>query len=67
MSEFRIEYSIKRSEDGEDFTEIGFGSSGAWGDVDSAVHAVTSYIQNRQWETGPGMPDPDEVDAESQP
>lgn len=61
--EYRIEYQILRQAPGEDdFTEIGFGSSGAWDDVDSALHAVASYIQNRQWETEQGQPEPEEVD-----
>ena len=63
MAEYRIEYAIQRSEDGEeDFTEIGFGSSGAWQDIDAASYAMESDIQNRRWETKPGQPDPEEVD-----
>lgn len=66
--EYRIEYTIQRgevSETGfaESFEEIGFGSSGGWQDVDAALYAASSDIQNRSWETEPGMPDPEEVDA----
>lgn len=60
--EFRIEYSIQRSTDGENFVEIGFGSSGTWDGVDQALYHVESEVQNRLWETTTGMPDPSEVD-----
>ena len=62
--EYRIEYQIQRSVDDSEFEEIGFGSSGGWGDVDQAVHIVSSAVQNRQWETDPGQPEPEEVDNE---
>jgi hypothetical protein len=52
MAEYRIEFSIQRRDEGaEDFEEIGFGSSGAWSDVDQAVYEVQSAVQNREWET----------------
>jgi hypothetical protein len=61
-AEYRIEYTITRRRGGEaDFTEIGFGSSGAWSDVDQCAHILSSSIQNRQWETEAGMPAPREV------
>lgn len=61
--EYRIEFSItRRLPDEDDFTEIGFGSSGAWGSVEQAEHMMGSAISSREWETGPGMPDPSEVD-----
>ncbi len=62
MSEFRIEYTITRRRDGNpDFVEVGFGSSGAWGDLNQCAHIVSSAIQNRDWETEPGHPDPADV------
>lgn len=61
MSEYRIEFSIQRRDGEDDFTEIGFGSSGAWSDLDQAAHMVESAIVNREWETLPGMPDPEEA------
>jgi hypothetical protein len=62
MADYRIEFSIQRCDDESgDFTEIGFGSSGSWSDVDQAAHIVESMIVTREWETGPGMPDPSEV------
>lgn len=62
-AEFRIEYTIQRRRDGEDdFTDIGFGSSGAWSSLDQCEHILGSYIQNRQWETEPGMPEPKDVE-----
>ena len=63
-AEYRIEFSIQRRlPDEDDFTEIGFGSSGGWSTVDQAEHMLGSGIANREWETTPGMPDPSEVDA----
>lgn len=56
MSEFEIRYTILRNE-----VEIGFGAA-TWSSVDGALYAVESDIQNRNWETEPGMPDPKEVD-----
>lgn len=62
-NEYRIEFSVTRRRDGEDdFTEIGFGSSGAWESLDQADHMASSAIGNREWETTAGMPDPKEVD-----
>lgn len=61
-AEYRIEYSLQRSEeDGGGFTEIGFGSSGAWGTLDAACHMLTSAVTNYCWETEGGQPDPDEI------
>lgn len=58
-AEFRIDFTVLRRQDGEDdFTEIGFGSSGAWGDVDQAMYMARSTVDNRQWETSAGMPEP---------
>ena len=42
--EYRIEYQIQRSIDGGEFEEIGFGSSGGWGDIDQAVHMASSAV-----------------------
>jgi hypothetical protein len=64
VPDYRIEFSIQRRADGEDdFTEVGFGSSGGWGTVDAAAYEAESIIQNRIWETGEGMPDPDSLEA----
>jgi hypothetical protein len=63
VPDFRITYAIERRDDAGDFTEIGFGSSAGDPTVDAALYHVQSDIQNRQWETSPGMPEPDEVDA----
>lgn len=63
--EYRIDFTITRRQDGdEDFTEIGFGSSGAWERIDAASYAMESDIQNRIWETSEGMPDPDSLEEE---
>ncbi len=63
MTEYRIEYTItRRRDDEDDFTEVGFGSSGAWSDPEQCAHILTSDIQNKRWETEPGHPDPAEVD-----
>ena len=64
MAEYRIEYTIQRMDEevGEaDFTDVGFGSSGGWSNVDSALHALASDVGNANWETEKGMPDPDEI------
>lgn len=64
-TEYRIEYTIQRQRPGEDdFTDIGFGSSGGWGDIDAAVYAISSDVQNGNWEREGEMPDPDEVVAD---
>ncbi len=62
MTEYRIDFTITRPRGGEDdFTEIGFGSSGAWDDVSQAAHIVLASVQNGEWETSGDMPDPSEV------
>lgn len=64
-TEYRIEYQIQRRRpEDEDFTDIGFGSSGGWGDVDAALYAMSSDVDNYQWETESGMPDPQDVKAD---
>lgn len=64
-AEYRIEYVIQRQLPGEeDFTEIGFGSSGADLTLDAAVYSIESDIGNGIWETGPGQPHPDTVMAD---
>jgi hypothetical protein len=61
-AEYRVEYVIQRRQDGDDdFTEIGFGSSGAWASVVQAGYMVETALQFGEWETLPGMPDPAEV------
>ncbi len=65
MTEFRIEYTIQRMDEGdEDFVDIGFGSSGGWSTINAASYAVESDIQNRLWETEPHMPDPEDAEGE---
>lgn len=65
MTEYRIEYSIqRRNEDEDDFTEVGFGSSGAWGSVAQCAHMLSADIDHRTWETSDGMPDPDSLEAD---
>ena len=69
MSEtlYRIDYSIKRQREGEDgYTEIGFGSTPGCADVGAALYQADSDIRNYQWETGAGMPDPQEIRAEDE-
>lgn len=62
-AEYRIEFSIQRRlPDEDDFTEVGYGSSGGWSSLDQAAHMVESAIQNREWETTDGMPEPEGVD-----
>ncbi len=61
---YRIDFTITRRRAGEDdFTEVGFGSSGSTtGGVDHAAHLLESVIANREWETSPGMPDPESLE-----
>lgn len=62
MAEYRITFAIERQQDGEDdFSEIGFGCSGEWGTPEQAVHMVESAVQNFEWETSHGMPEPEDV------
>jgi len=64
LPEYRVEFSITRRLPGEDdFTEVGFGSSGAWDTISQASHMAASAIEAREWETEPGMPNPGEVEA----
>jgi hypothetical protein len=64
-AEYRIEFTIQRQGEGEDdFTEIGFGSSGAWGDLDACTHSIESALTHGEWERDAAMPFPDEVVAE---
>jgi hypothetical protein len=64
-TEYRIDFTITRRREGEDdFTEIGFGSSGAWGDPAQAAHILESSVEHFEWETSTGMPDPDSVRAD---
>ena len=63
-TEYRIDFTITRRRDGDaDFTEVGFGSTGAWATVAAAEFEAGSIIQNRMWETSEGMPDPDSLEA----
>lgn len=51
-TEYRVEFSItRRLPDEDDFTEIGFGSSGAWESVEQANHMAASAIDRPDsWE-----------------
>lgn len=61
-TEFRIEFTITRRQPGEDdFTEIGFGSSGTWSDLAVCTHMIDSAVTNGEWETESGQPDPESV------
>ena len=63
--EYRIEFQIQRRLPADDdFTEIGFGSSGAWGDLDACTFSLDSGVTNGEWETETDHPDPAEVMAE---
>ena len=65
MTEYEIEYTLRRYTGGSDEPEeIGFGASGRCARIVDALYAIQSDIQNDQWETEPGMPDPDEIRAE---
>jgi hypothetical protein len=58
--EYRIDYTITyRGPEDDDFREIGFGASTARATVDEAADEVAAFVQNRLWETDPGMPEPE--------
>lgn len=62
MAEYRIEYTIQRCElDDDGFAEIGFGSSGAWSNLDACLYAIQSDVTNGIWETEEGQPTPADV------
>lgn len=61
--EFRIEYTIQRNQGDENWTDVGFGSSGAWLSIDEAEYSMHSYIQNRQWEREGNMPKQNELET----
>jgi hypothetical protein len=64
MADYRIDFTIQRREEGdEDFTDIGFGSSGASSDPAAASFEVDSIVQNYGWETEGAMPDPLDIKA----
>lgn len=57
--EYRINYTIERRKEGtSDFVEVGFGSSANDVTIEGALYHIQSDIQNQQWETSPGMPEP---------
>lgn len=61
-TEYRIEYQIQRRLPGEeDFTEIGFGSSGGWETIAGCENAISADIQRGDWETEPGQPNSEDV------
>lgn len=65
---YRVEFRITRRKPGdEDFTEIGFGSSGGCGTVDAAAFEAESMIANRIWETEPGQPEPETIGRDDDP
>lgn len=62
--DYRIEFSLQRRAAGEeDFTEVGFGSSGSWSTPAQAAHILESAVEHREWETSEGMPDPDSLEV----
>jgi len=63
-TEYRVEFTIQRRLDGDDdFTDVGFGSSGAWDSVAAANFSASTAIECREWETTGDMPDPSHVDV----
>ncbi len=64
-SEYRIDFTITRRQGNEDdFTEIGFGSSGARKNLYDCAHSLEYAVAHGEWETEAGMPDPDDVMAD---
>lgn len=64
MAKYRIDFTIQQRVDSSgEYLEIGFGS-GSGGSIESAAYDVETILQRREWETEPGMPDPDIVEPE---
>ena len=64
-TQYRIEYTLQRRQPGDDdFTDIGFGSSGGWESPRECAHMVASDIDNNAWETQRGMPEPESIGRE---
>lgn len=62
MTDYRIDFTItRRTEDDDDFVEIGFGSSGEWSTPAQAAEMLAAGVEHYEWETSAGMPDPDDV------
>jgi hypothetical protein len=62
MTEYQIEFSIRRRQDGEeDFAEIGFAPTGIWESVNECGHDVLAMVQNRTWDSEQDI-DPKDVD-----
>lgn len=62
VTDYRIDFTITRRKPGEDdFSEIGFGSSGAWDSPEQAADMIGADLQHGTWETSGDMPDPDSV------
>lgn len=57
--DYRIEYTIFRGDE-----EVGFGSSGEFFEPRDCVSAIQSTVDNYDWETEPGMPDPRSIKSE---
>lgn len=58
-AKYRITFTIEgRGPDDDDFTDVGFGSSGSWPTIKAALNDLDAIIEHGQWETGAGMPEP---------
>lgn len=64
-TDYEVIYTLRRRLPGEeDFSDIGFGTSGMWSSPDECAHMVTSDIQNNAWETEGDMPSPEQIQAD---
>lgn len=64
-TDYEIVYTLRRRLPGdEDFSEIGFGTSGMWSTPGECAHMLSSDVQNYGWEVEAGMPDPDGIKVE---
>ncbi len=64
-TDYEIVYTLRRRLPGdEDFSEIGFGTSGMWSTPGECAHMLSSDVQNYAWEVEAGMPDPDGIKVE---
>lgn len=64
-TDYEIVYQLRRRRPGEeDYSEIGFGATAGWDSPEQCADMVLADVQNYQWETEDGQPDPDTIRAE---
>lgn len=49
MAEYLIDYTIRRIDEDDEATEIGFGGTSQCGSIKEAAYEVESQLANEQW------------------